>query len=253
MAFYQVDEFINNKIDWGENKALQLQYPYFSIPFLAEWMASEDADKNIKDVSRFNANVVLLADLEKKFSETVSSPHDADNSTDDSINIETYASQDYYSSQGIKISDHLPEIQELEGLNSFAELQSESSSYVQFDEKSLLIQMSFNEWLTLITSKKKNEIEEQKEQEDLKNNWKKRKLTEAIEEESDDIPEEVFKMAVDSIEKDDVVSESIAEVYILQSKYEQAINIYKKLILQNPEKKVYFATKIDTIRNNYNL
>src|SRR5690606_3429775 len=117
----------------------------------------------------------------------------------------------------------------------------------------LLVQMSFSEWLQLITSKRQQELEDQKEQEELKNNWRKMRLTEAIEEEVDEIPEDVFKMAVDSIEKEELVSESMAEVYIKQGKFEQALNIYKKLILSFPEKKVYFASKIDIIRNNYNL
>jgi hypothetical protein len=54
-----------------------------------------------------------------------------------------------------------------------------------------------------------------------------------------DISEESAK------EKKPVETELMAQIFINQSKYSQAIEIFEKLILKNPEKKDYFAAKIE--------
>ena len=51
-------------------------------------------------------------------------------------------------------------------------------------------------------------------------------------------------------EEDDLVSEELAEVYILQGLKAQGVEIYRKLSLLNPEKSVYFAEKIEQIEKN---
>ena len=48
-----------------------------------------------------------------------------------------------------------------------------------------------------------------------------------------------------SQEKKPVITELMANIFINQSKYDQAIEIFEKLILKNPEKKDYFAAKIE--------
>lgn len=50
--------------------------------------------------------------------------------------------------------------------------------------------------------------------------------------------------------EDDVVSEELAEIYLAQGLREQAVAVYGKLSLLNPEKSVYFAELIDKIENN---
>ena len=49
---------------------------------------------------------------------------------------------------------------------------------------------------------------------------------------------------------DDLVTEDLAEIYLAQGLCDEAIAIYRKLSLLNPEKSVYFASLIDKIANN---
>ena len=48
--------------------------------------------------------------------------------------------------------------------------------------------------------------------------------------------------------EEDIVTEPMAEAYILQKKYTKAKEIYNKLSLLNPAKSAYFAAKIDSIK-----
>lgn len=49
---------------------------------------------------------------------------------------------------------------------------------------------------------------------------------------------------------DDMVTENLAEIMCKQGKDSKAIDLYEKLILKFPEKKAYFAEKIDQLKNN---
>lgn len=55
-----------------------------------------------------------------------------------------------------------------------------------------------------------------------------------------------------SINKNDILdfeSENLAKIFIKQKKVNKAIKIYKKLILKNSKKKVYFAKKIEELKS----
>ncbi len=147
-------------------------------------------------------------------------------------------SDDYFMQQGIKISRELPD-----NLDELAVRQDDDTQ-----EKSLMVMMSFTEWLLHFktTAEKKNaELEDQKA---VRTMWQKEKLSAALEEENDEIPENVFEMAVNSIAREEgLASESLADIYMKQGKYDQAIEMYKKLSLRNPQKNAYFARKIEEI------
>lgn len=119
---------------------------------------------------------------------------------------------------------------------------------VENSAKNLMVMMSFEDWLTYL---KKNTEKRKSDEEDklaLKTMWQREKLTAAIEEESDNIPEEVFNMAINSINNDDIlISESLANLHVQQGHFDKAIEIYRKLSLLNPKKKTYFAAKIDNL------
>jgi tetratricopeptide (TPR) repeat protein len=145
--------------------------------------------------------------------------------------------EDYFLHQGMPASPDIPdEIGEL--------IQDEMTE----EEKSLMVVMSFTEWLLHFKKTGQKQKEEKKDQKALKTMWQKEKLAAAMEEENEEIPENVFEMAVNSITKEDgLASESLADIYIKQGKYDKAIEMYRKLSLRKPKKNVYFARKIEEI------
>lgn len=59
-------------------------------------------------------------------------------------------------------------------------------------------------------------------------------------------PQEMGKLSL--VEDQVFVTETLAEIYAKQGKYQKAIKIYEQLSLNNPEKKVFFASRIRFLR-----
>ena len=60
----------------------------------------------------------------------------------------------------------------------------------------------------------------------------------------------VENMASHSVADSTVVTEAMAEVWAKQGNHEKALDIYNKLSLLHPSKKVYFAAKIDQLKTS---
>ncbi len=151
--------------------------------------------------------------------------------------------EDYFLHQGIRVPDEIPD----EPPAAAPEAQDDK-------DKSLMVVMSFSEWLSFFKEKTEKERQEADGRKALKTMWQKEKLAAALEDEADEIPDEVFNMAVNSISREeDLASESLAEILVRQGKYEKAIDMYRKLSLRNPQKNAYFAARIEKIQKEKRL
>lgn len=81
--------------------------------------------------------------------------------------------------------------------------------------------------------------------------WYQQQLHRIYEEDDEpEVSETVEKMAMDSIVfNNDIVSETLAEIWVRQHQYSNAIKIYQKLSLLNPDKNAYFAQKILALKS----
>ena len=101
---------------------------------------------------------------------------------------------------------------------------------------------SFSEWLTLLNIKKIQRKERKSIDRILSNNLQISKTKKEAFFNANDAAKESL------IENYELVTPTLAKVYLEQGHYEKAISAYKKLILKYPEKNSFFANQIKLIR-----
>ncbi|HUH72843.1 MAG TPA: hypothetical protein VLZ75_00410 [Chitinophagales bacterium] len=128
-------------------------------------------------------------------------------------------------------------------------------------EKSDTKNHSFDEWLSILDQKKNSEAEapvfdlpspevftqkelaQEKEESVISDN------SNLQEKQSKEESEDVKQLAADSVSyKNDMGTETLAKLYVLQGKTDLAIRIYQKLMVKFPKKNSYFASQIEKIK-----
>ena len=114
---------------------------------------------------------------------------------------------------------------------------------LEFDETE---EYSFSEWLALTKVQKINREEEEEEETDLINNFIEKSPTIKVEKNKFFSPTETAKSSI--LENDELITETLARVYLEQEHFEKAIESYKKLSLKYPKKSSFFADHIREIK-----
>lgn len=230
-------------LELADLKHSALAFPYFIPLQYMRWLHNADSKSSFVDLNEIHpANPVLvyaffnpLKEEHKGIKEEI-----LPNENNDFFTTPI----DYFANQGVEVGYELPKRETL--ANSEIPVNSITS---EAKEKSLMVMMSFAEWLSYLQTKTQKEQEEKEGQKALKAMWQKQKIAEALEEENEEIPDDVFEMAVNSIlPEEELISESLANVYAMQGKNDKAIEMFKKLSLRIPEKNAYFALKIKNLQ-----
>lgn len=112
---------------------------------------------------------------------------------------------------------------------------------------------SFTEWLQL-TSKTEEVETEENVMEELERKKKFELLDRFIQKNPKIVPQENIKPKVNikestKFDKNELMTETLAKVYLEQKKYKKAIQAYKILSLKYPEKSGFFADQIQAVKN----
>ena len=79
-----------------------------------------------------------------------------------------------------------------------------------------------------------------------------KKLTEEIEgtaKSIQDAKQKIQESRLNQISQNNmIVSETLAKIYVTQGEFKEAISVYNKLIKKNPEKEIYFSSKIEELK-----
>ena len=137
------------------------------------------------------------------------------------------------------------EIEEYDLIENKSEekVENKDSTLPLFDENST---MSFSKWIALNsklnTNKGKQIANIDALLANLSERSKKRTLNKS---EPFFSPIEAAKLSL--VDNEELVTETLAEIHIKQGNYPKAIKIYQQLMLKNPEKKAFFASRINYI------
>ncbi len=197
----------------------------------------DEEETYVADIETDLEEEIILAEAEPEHIPATAATEEESN--EENLILPIYT-EDYFLHQGIQVSNNIPETPKSEHI--------EADQAAEVAPGPLMRVMSYSEWLMHFKTHGEKAREEEHDQKALKTMWQKEKLAAAIEEENEEIPENVFEMAVNSITREEgMASETLAAIYANQGKYDAAIDMYKKLSLRNPQKSAYFARKVEEI------
>ena len=238
------------KVDKADRKALSL---FFEHPIHLNKLLQ---DKNVK-------TAVVAEQMAPKVAAEKTNEKSLDRKELEKANLITEKNKDVTLEPTIKAEKISEKEDVLELINKFPDVNPLKKATLDFSPKEetptptaekptepqhLMVMMSFTDWLNFYKTKSENEAADKKGRDAIRSAWQKEKLAEAMDDEEDVVPDDIFEKAMKSVSfGDNLVTEPLAELYAKQGKIDKAIELYKKLSLLNPEKRTYFASKIKNL------
>lgn len=225
------------------------KYPYFStlralLLFGLKEFEHDSYDAELKKTSIYSpSRVALYHYLQKEKQE----------STVEEISVKTIEKQEIISEEAqeeIQNIETVEEVQSDEIQEPVIEVSEESKPIEKTETKEVTTnqEMTFSQWLHL--SKSKTQSEEKPTEKDIKFQL----IDEFIEKSPKISPvkitnetQPVVAKSDNTSEYSDLMTETLAQIYTEQKKYDKAIRAYKILTLKYPEKSDLFTEKIELI------
>lgn len=216
------------------------------------------SDEELNEVAKITNKVVVENNSKE---ENLTSENDIENAVQQTSGIEIIESEPQ---QVIETIEDNQEEEIIEGLSENAEVIEESEPET-IEEKVEIIEnnsddstFSFSDWLKKVPSQSKTQQEIEEEQEIAEREIKYKLIDDFLEKnpkivpmkKTDITPVNTPSNFVQNTEEySDLMTETLAQIYIEQKKYDKAIKAYKILILKYPEKNSLFANRIKEIEN----
>lgn len=194
--------------------------------------ASTVLETEKKELSSFNLNDFLLTnEEEKKFMEETVETDLSEVHEDEAVFAkiaETLSQQAEEAAKPVEIKPEVPAFEPYHTIDYFASQGIKTPQEVKAGDKFGTQLKSFTEWLKGMRRLPQATLESE--------------LAKSVDD------EKVKASAATSNETAEVLTETMAEVYVKQGKIENAIEVYNKLSLLNPSKSAYFASKIEGLK-----
>ena len=216
------------------------------------------SDEELNEVAEITNKVVVENNSKE---ENLTSENDIENAVQQTSGIEIIESEPQ---QVIETIEDNQQEEIVEGLSENAEV-IEKSEPEMVEEKVEIIEnnsdestFSFSDWLKKVPSQSKTQQEIEEEQEIAEREIKYKLIDDFLEKnpkivpmkKTDITPVNTPSNFVQNTEEySDLMTETLAQIYIEQKKYDKAIKAYKILILKYPEKNSLFANRIKEIEN----
>ena len=216
------------------------------------------SDEELNEVAEITNKVVVENNSKE---ENLTSENDIENAVQQTSGIEIIESEPL---QVIETIEDNQEEEIVEGLSENTE-EIEESEPEMVEEKVEIIEnnsdestFSFSDWLKKVPSQSKTQQEIEEEQEIAEREIKYKLIDDFLEKNPKIVPMKKTDITPVSTpsnfvqnteEYSDLMTETLAQIYIEQKKYDKAIKAYKILILKYPEKNSLFANRIKEIEN----